>query len=598
TVGIAWRCSPIATSVLVALQLVSAAVTAFGLLGFAQVLTGVLESTDTTGQLLAALPALATVAGCYALAGLATVGADAAQARLAPGVRRLAEDALVTATADTELIDFDDAGFYDALVRARDRGVDALGRAVIQLARLCAASISLLAMGSVVGTLHPLLLLALLASVLPSGWATVRAARMGYSMVLRTMPTRRRMGQLRDLLTEREPAAEVRSYTAQAALLGRYRDVAARLERIEVRLGLRQNWVDTFGRSLSGVGMAVAYGLLVWLVMAGAVAVGGAAAMLVAIQAARSSLAQAAYMMNLLYEQSLYVKDYGAFRREAEARRRAAQARALGPAPVLSRSIEVCGVSFRYPGADVDALRDIDLTIPRGKVLALVGENGSGKSTLAKLLAGLYRPRVGTIRWDGVDLAMTDPDSVRSQIALVPQRSTNWPLTAEQNITIGRPYESEPDRDRLAEVAAESGADSVIAGLSAGGDTLLSKEFRGGAELSTGQWQRLAMARALYRDAPVLICDEPTAPLDARAEALVYDALRRLAGGRTVILITHRLASVRMADQIIVLADGRIVERGRHEELVNAAGHYAELYALQASLSADVASVAGAPPSL
>jgi ABC-type multidrug transport system fused ATPase/permease subunit len=390
---------------------------------------------------------------------------------------------------------------------------------VIQLARFCAAAVSLLAMGSVVATLHPLLLLALVASVLPLGWATVRGARMGYSMVLRTMPARRRLGQMRDLLTEREPAAEVRSYTAQSFLLGKYREVAARLERIEVRLGWRQSRIDVAGRSLSGLGMGLAYGLLVWLVTADAVAMGAAAATLVAMQAGRGALTQATYMLNLLYEQSLYVKDYGGFRHEAAERERAERAGALGPAPVPPRSIEVRGVSFRYPGSATDALRDIDLTIRRGEVLALVGENGSGKSTLAKLLAGLYRPRTGTIRWDDADLAVIDLDTVRAQIALVPQRPTNWPLTAEQNITIGRPDEAEPDRDRLAEVMVASGADSVIEGLAAGGETLLSKEFKGGTELSAGQWQRLAMARALYRDAPVLIFDEPTAPLDARAEA-------------------------------------------------------------------------------
>jgi ATP-binding cassette subfamily B protein len=217
----------------------------------------------------------------------------------------------------------------------------------------------------------------------------------------------------------------------------------------------------------------------------------------------------------------------------------------------------------------------------RGQVLALVGENGSGKSTLAKLLAGLYLPRAGMVAWDGVDLACVDLESVRRRVAFVLQNPTNWPLTAEQNVRIGRPDQSHLDRANFTRAAAASGADAVVATLPAGWNTLLSKDFKGGSELSVGQWQRIAVARALYRDARLLICDEPTAPLDPRAEALFYDTVRRLAGGRTVVLITHRLASVRIADQIIVLHHGELAELGTHDELMASEGRYADLYNLQ-----------------
>jgi ABC-type multidrug transport system fused ATPase/permease subunit len=230
----------------------------------------------------------------------------------------------------------------------------------------------------------------------------------------------------------------------------------------------------------------------------------------------------------------------------------------------------------------------VSLTVRRGEVLALVGENGSGKTTLAKLMAGLYTPQRGRIRWDGVDLAGIDQDSLCDRVAVVLQDPARWPLTARHNVTIGRPERADADDGVLLDaVAAAASADAVVAGLPYGWDTLLSKKFAHGQDLSVGQWQRIGVARALYRDAPLLICDEPTAALDARAEAAVYESLRRLAAGRTVVLITHRLASVRHADQIAVLHRGRLVELGDHDALMAAGGRYAELYTLQAAAYQD-----------
>lgn len=581
--GLAWRCSPGATLAVAGLQVVSSVAATLGLLGVASLLAGVLASGEIAARLAGALPGLAAVAGCYAVAGLAAAGLNAAQARLSPGVRRLAEDDLVVAAADAELVSFDDPAFHDALVRACDRGVRSLDQAVMQLVQLGAAGVSLLTMGAVVAALHPLMLLALVASVVPSAWATVRSARLGYGMVLATVPLRRRVAQFRDLLTEREPAAEVRAFTAQPFLLGEYRAVAAELERTEVGSGRRQAGVEFAGRSLAALSTAAAFGLLVWLVLAGWVAVAAAGATVLAMQSGRAALSRAAVVTNQLYEHSLYVADFDAFRRRVRARRRPVPTVVDpgGPEVVTARS-----VSFRYPGSATDALSGIDLTVARGQVIALVGENGSGKTTLAKLLAGLYTPRTGAIRWDGVDLAAVDPESVRARIALIPQHATRWPLTAEQNVRLGLPAERGPDPERLAEAVAAGGADDVIARLPGGWTTVLSTEFAGGTELSTGQWQRLAIARAFYRDASLLICDEPTAPLDARAEARVGDALRRLAGGRTVVLITHRMDSVRDADQIVVLHRGRIAERGTHDTLMARGGRYADLRALQRRPSA------------
>ena len=208
-----------------------------------------------------------------------------------------------------------------------------------------------------------------------------------------------------------------------------------------------------------------------------------------------------------------------------------------------------------------------------------MGENGSGKTTLAKVLAGLYRPSSGSVCWDSVSLADVDGELLRERIAVIAQDHGNWPLTVRHNIVMGRAA----DPGRLAQASAASGADSVIAALPNGYDTLLDRHFKNGAELSGGQWQRIAAARGFYRSAPLLIMDEPTAALDARAEYALFTSIPKHAEHRSVLLITHRLASVRHADRIYVLHDGRVIEEGTHDDLLALGGLYAELFNLQAS---------------
>ncbi|WP_338419912.1 ATP-binding cassette domain-containing protein [Streptomyces klenkii] len=225
-------------------------------------------------------------------------------------------------------------------------------------------------------------------------------------------------------------------------------------------------------------------------------------------------------------------------------------------------------------------MADVSLTVERGEVIALVGENGSGKTTLTQLITGLFLPQAGTVRWDGTNLADADPHTVWRHVALVPQEYTLWPLTARENIHLGAPR---PEGDQAVHAAAAAArADAVLAALPDGLNTSLARSWWGGHDLSGGQWQRIALARAFHRDAQVLVMDEPTAALDARAEAALFASLRTLAAGRTTFLVTHRLASTRHADRIIVLDNGRIVEQGPYEELATKPGGVlAELLALQ-----------------
>jgi ATP-binding cassette subfamily B protein len=229
----------------------------------------------------------------------------------------------------------------------------------------------------------------------------------------------------------------------------------------------------------------------------------------------------------------------------------------------------------------------VSLAIRAGEIVALVGENGSGKTTLAKLLAGLYRPAQGVIRWDGLDLSTIDPDELRRSIAVIFQDFIRYHLPARENIGLGR-VDGIDDLGAIRDAARHAGADTFIESLTRGYDTMLGPEFIGGTDLSIGQWQRMALARAFVRDAPFVILDEPTAALDPRAEHDLFERIRTLLSDRTVLLISHRFSSVRSADRIYVLRHGQVVEHGRHEELMALDGLYAELFTLQAKQYVDV----------
>jgi ATP-binding cassette, subfamily B, bacterial len=330
------------------------------------------------------------------------------------------------------------------------------------------------------------------------------------------------------------------------------------------------------GSALGGVATAGVYAVLGVMLATGFLALSIAGTAVLALRSAAASLQQLMYSVNLTYEDGLYFSDYVAFCEDARSRIPAPGA--VDAPPDFAR-IVASDITFSYPGADEPSLREVSVEIGRGEVIALVGENGSGKTTLAKVLAGLYRPQAGTVRWDDVSLADVNGEPLRERIAVIAQDHGNWPLTVRDNIIMGRLL----DDARLASAAAASGADAVIDELARGYDTLLARQFKDGAELSGGQWQRIAAARGFYRAAPLLIMDEPTAALDARAEYALFSSLRTLARDRTVLIITHRLASVRHADRIYVLARGQVAESGTHAELMALAGQYAELYTLQAS---------------
>jgi len=575
-VRLGWSASRLDTAATITLNIASGVFTAFALFATTGVLEALFAAGPTPQRVRAALPSLILVAAATAVRAGLSAAAGWTQSRLEPQVDQAVEVRLFDLTSQVELAAFDDPDFHDRMQRARDRGAGAASRVVNNVINCLTAFASITAAAVVVGVLQPILLVVLLLAQLPEAWAAVRSARISYVTRFALIDSYRRKYILADLIAERRTAAELRSFTMRSFLLGRLSRLAAYTRDAELAAARRQTVTRVLAGVMSGIATVGVYAALGALLAVGAMPLSVAGTAVLAIRSAQAALQQLMYAVNQCYEEGLYFSDYLAFCEDATSR---LPPPGLRPAPAGFERIAVSGVTFGYPGADKLALRDVSIEIRRGEVVALVGENGSGKTTLAKVLAGLYRPAAGSVRWDEVNIGDVDGEPLREQVAVIAQDHGNWPLTVRHNITMGRVL----DENLLAAAAGASGADTVIDDLARGYDTLLARQFKDGAELSGGQWQRIAAARGFYRAAPLLIMDEPTAALDARAEFALFSSIRTLALDRTVLIITHRLASVRHADRIYVLAHGSVIEEGTHGELMALGGQYAELYTLQAS---------------
>jgi ATP-binding cassette, subfamily B, bacterial len=583
----AWRASPRLTLLAGVVQLAAGAVTAFGLLATADVFTQLLAQGPTPERVVAALPAIATVVAAGAARGLLDAAVAAVQGALVPRVEQRAQDDLHAAILRVDLAAFDDADFTELVERASTEGPSRIRSCAQNTGDLIASLVSVSAAVVSAGVLHPVLAPVVLLAALPRGWATVRSARLMFASFVRMTSARRRSSVTRMLITRRDPAAEVRAFTTQQVLLGEHRRISDLITAEAVRLERDRTVVQLVGRTVSGVGTGLAYGVLALLLYAGGMPLALAGAAALAMRTAGQSVASTIYGVNHLYEASFYLDLY---RSSLDETARRSRPQATGRLHGDPAEITLSDVSFRYPGQEQQAVHGVSCTLRRGEVIALVGENGSGKSTLAKLVTGLYLADSGTVMWDGVDVATVDQRELHHRVAVVFQDPLRWPMSAENNVRIGRLDQPDPGGARLADAAARSGAGAVVAELPGGWATVLSRQFQGGRDLSGGQWQRFSVARGLYRDAPVVIADEPTAALDARAEHAVFAALRGLAGtrgDRITVLVTHRLANVRHADQILVLEQGRLIEHGTHEQLMTRHGTYHELFTLQASAYAD-----------
>jgi ATP-binding cassette, subfamily B, bacterial len=565
--------------IVLAAEAVRGSAQAVSLLAVNSALGRLLTGPDIGQRLRSAAPALAAMAAVSLVSVLLRAASTYATGRLEPKVERVATELYLERAANVELAAIEDHAFHKLLDTAK-YGAESARRMISYGTRVISALISLTAAAGVLAVLHPVLLPLLVTMTLPSAWSALTNARRRYESFHVWVQHARAGRLISHLLTEPAAAPEIRVHGVGPFLLRHFRSMShtaeaeqARLSRLAARTGL-------IAAGWTGLATLATYATLGALLLAGAMALSVAGTAVIAIRAGAASLDTLVLEINQLHEEALFVGDLQRLYVEAAERAIPAGGEALPEDP---KEIRFEHVTFSYPGdAARPALDDVTLTLPLGRIIALVGENGSGKTTLVKLLAGLYTPDRGRILWDGVDAARADRRLLAERIAMVAQDFKRWPFTARVNVAVGR--SSAPlTEERLAAAVGEAGAEEVVADLPRGLDTLLARGFSGGHELSGGQWQRLGIARAAYRRGRVLIVDEPTAALDARAELEVFEKIRALAGsGQTVVLITHRLASVRHADLVHVLEHGRLVESGTPEELLAGGGVYAELYALQA----------------
>jgi len=418
----------------------------------------------------------------------------------------------------------------------------------------------------------------LIGATLPSFGMQNRYGQLTFRLLSSQAPERRQMKYLEELLTVDRYAKEVKLFGLGLPLLSRYTTRFWELFRADMALARRRSVVSIGWAALGLIGYFAAICLIVYHAIDGTITFGDAVLYLEVFEQSHY-LGQALLLTLLrLYENSLFTSNVFAFLALAPVVEHS-QIRSV-PAR-LQHGLEFRDVSFRYPGRDEWALRNISMTLYPGKKLALVGLNGAGKTTLVKLLAGLYAPTEGEILLDGVDLKQVDLEAWRKRIGVIFQDFVHYHFIAAENIGIGQ-IESMYQREQIVEAARKGGAHDVLANLPDGYDTMLGKWFENGHELSIGQWQKVALSRAFMRDAEILIMDEPTASLDAEQEYQIFQRLRELTEGKLTILISHRFSSVRMMDRIVVLEGGVITEMGSHTELMAQNGTYAHLFNTQA----------------
>jgi ATP-binding cassette, subfamily B, bacterial len=523
-------------------------------------------------------PSLAALGGLLMVAAVAQTVANELRTPLGEKVFRRTMGEILDVATEVELEAYEGAEFHDRLQRARLAAAGQSSAVVFGIVTLMSTLVVAIGVVAVLVSVAPILVPFAVLGYIPIAYVNVRNNRARYKLERDLTELQRRRSYLEYLMTERNEAKEVRAYEL-APTLRRWHT-----ELWDVRMkGLgdlvrKRMALATLGSFVTTAVLVGTLSLALILAGRGSITLGDAAVAIVGLQQLSSRLQSAGAAFGSIHEGVTFLRDFEGFRANLPVIR-AQRPTGEPPSPPLVLSVDRLG--YRYPGAHDDALRNVSFELRRGQIMAVVGANGSGKTTLAKLVCDLLPPTRGSIRWDGVDLAGCDPSRVHAQIAPVFQDYARYMLTLRQVIGLGDPSRLD-DEAAVRRAAAQAGVEELIDSLPEGLDTRLGKAFAGGVDVSIGQWQRLAIARALFRDAPVVVLDEPSASLDPRAESDLFDLLHTLCHDRIVMFVSHRFATVRTADIVMVLEQGDVAEMGAHDELMAKGGLYHDLFELQA----------------
>jgi len=478
-----------------------------------------------------------------------------------------------------DLTSFEDPSFYDRMERARVQGTDRI--VLIQATGLLIQQlVTTVSLAAGILFFSPWILIALVACVVPAFLGETHFAFMGYSLNFRQTPAKREMEYLRVLGGSKESAKELKLFGLAPFLVSRYAKLSNELHEQTVGLAKRRLMVGGLLSLLGTLGYYGSYAFVIYETVVGALTIGSLYFLTGAIAGASTNIQAVFATFSTIADQALFVTDlldFFAMKPTVSSKPNALSV----PRPIL-QGFEFRDVSFTYPGHTRLVLSDVSFHLRRGERLALVGENGQGKTTIVKLLTRLYDPTAGQILLDGVDLREYDLEDLWRETGVIFQDFMRYDMTAAENIAIGKIEERE-NTFRVRSAAQKSLAEQVIRKLPKSYDQILGRRFEGGVDLSGGEWQKMALARAYLRDAQLLILDEPTAALDAKAEHEVFQRFAELTQGKMALLISHRFSTVKMADRILVLEQGQIAEQGDHQELLLRGGRYAEMFELQAA---------------
>lgn len=474
---------------------------------------------------------------------------------------------------------YEDPIFYDRLERARVQATDRLAM-IQQMGRLIQQTVTALAFSALLIKYSPLLLFLLIGGIIPAFLGESHFAFLMYAKNFRQTPLRRQMDYLRQVGGSKEAAKELKLFNLSTYLTDRFTTLSQTIYEQNVALNRRRLFWGGLLAILGQLGYYAAYILSIYRTIEGRYTVGDLTVITTAIMQAMSNIQQAFSTASGVADQALFLTDLIAFF-EMKPRVESKTDGLLAPRPIV-RGFEFRNVSFAYPGTERPVLSNFNFSLSPGQRVALIGENGQGKTTIVKLITRLYDPTEGQVLLDGIDLREYDLDDLHSEIGVIFQDFMRYEMTARENIAVGR-IETPHTRDEIEHAAEKSLAAGVIARLVGGYNQMLGRRFDGGVDLSGGEWQKLALARAYLRDSQLLILDEPTAALDARSELEVFERFAELTQSKMALLISHRFSTVRMADRIVVLEGGRLVEEGSHSQLIALGGRYAAMFEMQAA---------------